>query len=59
MKSLKIWTLSFALCILGLSNSFAQTTDVSFSEEQKEQMAQAMEQYTQALDLSNEQKTRV
>lgn len=56
MKSFNIWSLFLLLAFVGTSTLSAQTTETPFTQEQKEQMAQAMEQYAQALDLSNEQK---
>ena len=56
MKSLKIFSLSLVLFFLGANTSFAQTQAAEFSDEQKAQIAQNMEEFSKVLDLSEEQK---
>ncbi|MEM1321596.1 MAG: hypothetical protein AAGG75_15165 [Bacteroidota bacterium] len=56
MKSLKMLSLCFVLSLLSTSASFAQSQAVSLTDEQKEEMAQRLEEYAEALNLSEEQK---
>ena len=56
MKSLKIGFFFLATFLIGMSTSFAQATEASFTEEQKADMAQALESYYAVLALSEEQK---
>ena len=56
MKSLKILSLMFAILVFGTSISFAQSQAAELSEDQKKEMAKAMEGYFEALNLSEEQK---
>ena len=56
MKSLKILSLFFALFLLGANTSFAQSQATTLTDEQKEELAKNMEEYFEALNLSEEQK---
>jgi hypothetical protein len=57
MKSLKILSLFFVLFLLGTNTSFAQSKATDLTDQQKEELAQNMEEYYETLDLSEEQKT--
>lgn len=56
MKSLKIVSFFFAFFLLGANISFAQSQETKLTDEQKEQMAQNMEEFQEALNLSEKQK---
>ncbi|MEL6836514.1 MAG: hypothetical protein AAFP77_26175 [Bacteroidota bacterium] len=56
MKSVKNFILSLGLFAFATTASFAQTQAPEASSEQKEQMAQAMETFVEALNLTDEQK---
>ena len=55
MKSLKILSLFFALFLIGVNTGFAQTSTANLTEEQKEELAKQVEEYFEALDLSEDQ----
>jgi len=57
MKSLKIMSLSFILFIIGSNVSLAQDGGAQLSEEQKEEIAQNLEEFFASLDLSNDQQS--
>jgi hypothetical protein len=56
MKTLKIYALLIALILTGASLSYAQSSGIELTEEQKEELAQTIEEYMEALNLSEEQK---
>lgn len=56
MKSLKILSFFFALFLVGANTSFAQSQATKLTDEQKEQMAQNMEEFQKVLNLSEKQK---
>lgn len=57
MKSLKILSLFFALFLISSNTAFAQSQRAELTDEQKEEMAQNIEEYFTALDLTEEQET--
>jgi hypothetical protein len=57
MKTLKISALLFALFVMSTVFSFAQSPTAELTDEQKEELAEKIEEYLEALDLSEEQKT--
>ncbi len=58
MKSLKILSLFLALFLVGANTSFAQSQKTELTDEQKEELAQNMEEFLEVLDLSEEQKPK-
>lgn len=58
MKSLRILSLFFALCLIGTNTTFAQSRGANLTVEQKEQVKQNLEVYATALHLSEEQKPK-
>ena len=56
MKSVKNFILFLAFFSLGASATFAQSQTAEVSDQQKEQMAQAMKTFFAALDLTEEEK---
>lgn len=56
MKLLKILPLFFALFLLGANISIAQSPATELTEEQKETLAQNMEEFHEVLNLSEGQK---
>lgn len=58
MKSLKILSFVLALFFVAINSSFAQTqpAEKNLSEEEKAELASAMEEYFTAIDLTDEQK---
>lgn len=57
MKPLKILLLFFALFLTGTNLILAQSQTTQLTDEQKEELAENMEKYFEALNLSEEQKT--
>ena len=57
MKSLKVLSIFFAIFFLGTNISFAQAQEMELTDEQKEEMAQNLEEFNEVLKLSEEQKT--
>lgn len=57
MKELRILTFFLAIAFLGANSSFAQSKAAQLTDEQKEELAQNMEKYFDALNLSAEQKS--
>ena len=57
MKSLKFLSLFFLVLFLGTNNGFAQAEAANLTEEQKAEMAKNMEEFSEVLKLSDEQKT--
>ncbi len=58
MKVLKILSLFFALCLIGTNTTFAQSRATNLTEAQKEEIKKNIEEYSTALDLSEEQKPK-
>ncbi len=56
MKSLKIFSFFLALFLIGINTGFAQSK-ANLTDEQEEQIAQSLEEYFSAMDLSEEQKS--
>lgn len=56
MKSLKILSFFFALFLVGANTSFAQSQATKLTDEQKEELAQNMEEFLEVLNLSEDQK---
>jgi hypothetical protein len=56
MKTLKILPLLFALFLMSTNFSFAQSPKAELTDEQKEELAEKIEEYLKALNLSEEQK---
>jgi len=56
MKSLKILTLFFAIFLVNANTSLAQSQETKLTDEQKEELAQNMEEFLEVLNLSEEQK---
>lgn len=57
MKSLKILSLFFILFVFGAHTGFAQAQATDLTDEQKEQIAQNMEEFQEVLALSEKQKS--
>jgi hypothetical protein len=57
MKSLKFLSLFLTIFLLSASTGFAQSSAAELTEEQKESLAQSMEEYYAILDLTEEQQT--
>ena len=57
MKSLKVLSIFFAIFFLGTNINFAQAQEMELTDEQKEEMAQNLEEFNEVLKLSEEQKT--
>lgn len=56
MKSLKILSSFLAIFLLCAQISFAQSPATNLTDEQKEALAQSIEEYNEVLNLSEEQK---
>ncbi len=56
MNSLKILSLFFALFLIGTNITFAQSERSNLTDEQKEELAEGIEEYFNSLNLSEEQK---
>ena len=56
MKLLKVLSMSFALIIIGISTTIAQSRANNLSEEQKEEIKRNLEEYATALSLSDDQR---
>ena len=58
MKLLKVLSMSFALFLIGISTTIAQTRANNLSEEQKEEIKRNLEEYATALSLSEDQRPK-
>jgi len=58
MKSLKVLSLFFALFIIGINSSYAQSKADNLTEEQKEEIKKNLEEHAAALNLSEDQKAK-
>ena len=58
MNLLKIISLLFALFFIGINTSFAQSKADSLTDEQKEEIQKNIEEYTAALNLTEDQKPK-
>jgi hypothetical protein len=58
MKLLKVFSLLFALFLIGTNTTFAQSRANDLSKEQKEEIKKNIEEYASALDLSEDQRPR-
>ena len=56
MKLLKVLSMSFALFLIGINTTIAQTRANDLTEEQKEEIKKSLEEYASALDLSEGQR---
>ncbi|MEL7123084.1 MAG: hypothetical protein AAFO07_26780 [Bacteroidota bacterium] len=57
MKSFKVLSIFFAIFFLGTNITSAQSQEMELTDEQKEEMAQNLEEFNEVLNLSEEQKT--
>jgi len=58
MKLLKVFSLLFALFLIGTNTTFAQSRANDLSKEQKEEIKKNIEEYASALDLSEDQRPK-
>jgi hypothetical protein len=58
MKLLKVFSLLFALFLIGTNTTFAQSRANDLSKEQKDEIKKNIEEYASALDLSEDQRPR-
>lgn len=58
MKLLKVLSLFFALFLIGINTSYAQSKADSLTDEQKEEIKKNLEEYSAALNLSEDQRPK-
>ena len=58
MKLLKVFSLFFALFLIGINTSYAQSKADNLTDEQKEEVKKNLEEYAAALNLSEDQKPK-
>jgi len=58
IKLLKVLSISFALFLIGINTTIAQTKANNLSEEQKEEIKRNLEEYAATLSLSDDQRSK-
>jgi len=58
IKLLKVLSISFALFLIGINTTIAQTKATNLSEKQKEEIKRNLEEYAATLSLSDDQRSK-